>query len=81
MKIEVWKWISTGLVLSGVFLTNLNIYPLNIFSYSAGVASWTIAGISMRDKAVVAKFRLQTPVFAVDYTNLDVTHWWQSTHH
>ena len=25
------KWVSTALVLAGILLTNLNIYPLNIF--------------------------------------------------
>ena len=31
------KWISTGLVLVGILLTNLNIYPINIFFHGLGV--------------------------------------------
>ena len=56
MNTEFLKWLSTSLVLSGVLLTNLNIYPLNIFIHSAGVASWTVAGILMQDKAIATNF-------------------------
>jgi hypothetical protein len=35
------KWISTFFVLNGILLTNLNIYPLNIFSHGLGVEVWT----------------------------------------
>ena len=35
------KWISTFLVLVGILLTNLNIYPLNIYFHGLGVVGWT----------------------------------------
>ena len=35
------KWLSTILILSGILLTNLNIYPLNIFLHSIGTLDWT----------------------------------------
>ena len=35
------KWFSTALVLSGILLTNLNIYPINIFLHGGGVLGWT----------------------------------------
>jgi len=38
------KWISTALVLTGILLTNLNLYPLNIYFHGVGVIRWTIAG-------------------------------------
>ncbi len=42
------KWISTFLVtflvLVGILLTNLNIYPLNIYFHGLGVVGWTVAG-------------------------------------
>jgi hypothetical protein len=31
------KWISTALVLTGILLTNLNLYPLNIYFHGLGV--------------------------------------------
>ena len=41
------KWISTFLVLVGILLTNLNIYPLNIYFHGLGVVGWTIAGFKL----------------------------------
>ena len=46
------KWISTALVLTGILLTNLNIYPINIYFHGLGVVGWTIAGFISKDKAI-----------------------------
>jgi hypothetical protein len=51
-------------------LTNLNIYPLNIFSHGLGVVGWTISGIANKDKAIMTNFGLQIPLFAIGYINL-----------
>jgi hypothetical protein len=64
------KWISTALVLTGILLTNLNIYPLNIFSHGLGAVGWTIAGFINKDKAIMTNFGLQIPLFAIGYINL-----------
>ena len=64
------KWVSTFFVLTGILLTNLNIYPLNIFSHGLGVVGWTISGIANKDKAIMTNFGLQIPLFAVGYINL-----------
>ena len=66
---EKFKWISTGLVLSGIFLTNLNIYPINIFLLGAGVLGWTTAAIITKDKPVLVNFGLQIPLFLIGYYN------------
>ena len=50
------KWISTFLVLVGILLTNLNIYPLNIYFHGLGVVGWTIAGFISKDKAILTNF-------------------------
>ena len=57
------KWISTVLVLTGIFLTNLNLYPLNIYFHGLGVIGWTIAGLLFKDKAILVNFGLQIPLF------------------
>ena len=44
------KWISTFLVLTGILLTNLNIYPINIYFHGLGVVGWTFAGFVSKDK-------------------------------
>ena len=51
------KWISTFLVLIGILLTNLNIYPLNIYFHGLGVIGWTIAGFVSKDKAILTNFK------------------------
>ena len=37
------KWASTVLILSGILLTNLNNYPLNIFIHGLGAIGWSVA--------------------------------------
>ena len=64
------KWISTFLVLTGILLTNLNIYPLNLFFHGLGVIGWTFAGIISKDKAIITNFGLQIPLFIIGFTNL-----------
>lgn len=57
------KWSGTVFVLSGILLTNLNIYPLNIFLHGLGVIGWTLNGWMTKDKAIVTNFGLQIPIF------------------
>jgi hypothetical protein len=64
------KWISTAFVLSGILLTNLNIYPLNIFLHGMGAAGWTFAGYVNKDKALMVNFGMQIPLFALGYIKL-----------
>ena len=63
------KWLSTILVLIGILLTNLNVYPINIMFHGAGVVGWTIAGFLSRDKAILTNFGLQIPLFMVGFYN------------
>ena len=64
------KWISTFLVLVVIFLTNINIYPINIFFHGAGVFGWTISAFISKDKPVLVNFGLQIPLFLFGYYNL-----------
>ena len=68
--INVIKWISTFLILTGILLTNLNLYPFNIFIHGLGAVGWTFAGYMSSDKAIMTNFGLQIPIFLVGYTNL-----------
>ena len=63
------KWGSTFLVLSGILLTNLNIYPLNIFIHGTGAIGWSLAGYLSYDKAILTNFGLQIPLFLIGYFN------------
>ena len=68
--INTIKWMSTFLVLSGILLTNLNLYPLNIFIHGLGAVGWTFAGYMSSDRAIMTNFGLQIPIFLVGYVNL-----------
>ncbi len=61
------KWLSTGLVLAGILLTNLNYYPLNIFTHGLGAIGWAIAGYIAKDRALMTNFGFQIPLFAIGY--------------
>jgi len=61
------KWLSTFLVLTGILLTNLNMYPINIMFHASGVVGWTVAGFLSKDKAILANFGLQIPLFAIGF--------------
>ena len=70
------KWISTFLVLTGILLTNLNIYPLNIYFHGLGVVGWTIAGFMSKDKAILTNFGLQVPLFLIGIYKVII--WWKT---
>ena len=61
------KWASTVLILTGILLTNLNNYPINIFIHGLGAIGWTVAGLITKDRALMANFGLQIPIFALGY--------------
>ena len=64
------KWISTLLVLIGILLTNLNIYPINIAFHGLGVVGWTLAGFMSKDKAIITNFGLQIPLFIIGFIKI-----------
>ena len=66
---KIFKWVGTILVLTGIFLTNLNIYPANIIIHGLGAVSWTVAGYLAKDKAIMTNFSLQLPLFGIGFVN------------
>ena len=64
------KWLATFLVLFGILLTNLNIYPLNLCFHGSGVLIWTFVGYARRDKAIMTNFGLQIPLFIIGFYNI-----------
>ena len=68
--INTIKWTSTFLILTGILLTNLNLYPFNIFIHGLGAVGWTFAGYMSSDKAIMTNFGLQIPIFLIGYANL-----------
>lgn len=68
--VQALKWGGTFLVLTGILLTNLNIYPLNIIIHGSGSLSWTAAGIITKDRALTVNFALQLPLFALGFAKV-----------
>ncbi len=66
---EKSKWLGTIFVLSGILLTNLNYYPLNIFLHGSGVIFWTVSGYLSKDKAILTNFGFQIPIFIFGIIN------------
>ena len=64
------KWISTAFVLTGILLTNLNNYPMNIFIHGLGAIVWTFAGYINNDRALMVNFGIQIPLFALGYVKV-----------
>jgi hypothetical protein len=69
-QLTVLKWLGTSLVLSGILLTNLNIYPLNIIIHGSGSLLWTWAGFLSKDRALMTNFGLQLPLFATGFARV-----------
>ena len=70
LKIQSLKWLSTTLVLTGILLTNINEYPINIIFHGLGVLGWTICGFISKDRAIMTNFGLQIPVFLFGFYKL-----------
>ena len=64
-KVKTFKWIGTALVLTGILFMNLNIYPVNIVTHGLGALSRTVAGHLAEEKALLANFSLQLPLFFI----------------
>ena len=63
------KWVGTFFVLTGILLTNINIYPLNIFyTWFWGCFMDSIWFLG-KDKAIMTNFGFQIPIFAFGITN------------
>ena len=70
LKIKSLKLLSTTLVLTGILLTNINEYPINIIFHGLGVLGWTICGFISKDRAIMTNFGLQIPLFLFGFYKL-----------
>ena len=61
LSINRIKWFSTALILSGILLTNLNAYPINIIIHGTGAVGWSIVGYMTKDRAPVSYTHLTLP--------------------
>ena len=47
------KWVASIIIIISVILTSNNIYPLNLFFYSAGLSGWVIVALLWNDRALL----------------------------
>jgi hypothetical protein len=47
------EWISTAVLITGVLLTSLNVYPLNLFFNFAGNLGWFVIGFLWRKWSLI----------------------------
>ncbi|MCF6445904.1 DUF6552 family protein [Nereida sp. MMG025] len=51
--VDIVKWTATVIQLIGYGLTGLNIVPLNVFFFFAGIALWFAVGVMWKDRAIM----------------------------
>ena len=51
--VDVVKWIATAIQLVGYGLTGMNVVPLNVFAFFAGIALWFAVGVMWNDRAIM----------------------------
>ena len=47
------KWVASVIIIISVILISNNIYPLNLFFYSAGLSGWFIVALLWNDRALL----------------------------
>ena len=59
------KWCSSLLVLTGMLLTSVDIYPYNLIFHLFGVMGWGLVGFLWHDRALIFINSIATFIFAV----------------
>ena len=73
------KWTGTALCLLGIFLTSLNVYPLNILIGFIGSGLWAAAGYAQDDTPLCVVEIVATLFYAgglAIYVFERITLWW-----
>ena len=53
MFAKIFEWLSTVILISGVALTSLNMYPANIYVSIVGNAGWLVMGFLWRKWSLI----------------------------
>ncbi len=52
-RVDIVKWVATGVQLVGYGLTGLNIVPWNVFAFIVGIVLWFLVGVMWKDRAIM----------------------------
>jgi hypothetical protein len=47
------KWISAFVILLGMSLTSMEVYPYNLYVHLVGVSGWFVVGMLWHDRALI----------------------------
>jgi hypothetical protein len=65
---DFWiEWASTAVLITGVLLTSLNVYPLNLAFNFAGNLGWFVIGFMWRKYSLIV---VQTVILAIYFAGL-----------
>lgn len=63
------KWISSVIILCGMVLTSIEVYPMNLYVHLIGVCGWFIVGMLWHDRALIFLNAVAIAVFIMGIIN------------
>ena len=63
------KWISSLVIIVGMIMSSLNIYPYNLYIHLIGVAGWLWVGFLWHDRALILLNAIAVAIFALGIGN------------
>ena len=57
------KWASSFLLISGMAMTNLQIYPLNLYLHLLGLIGWLAVALYWHDRSLIVVNGVATVIF------------------
>ena len=63
------KWISSLVIIVGMIMSSLNIYPYNLYVHLLGVAGWLWVGFLWHDRALILLNAIAVVIFILGIGN------------
>ena len=63
------KWISAFVILLGMSLTSMEVYPYNLYLHLIGVSGWFVVGMLWHDRALIFLNAVAIAVFLMGIIN------------
>ncbi len=63
------KWVSAFVILLGMSLTSMEVYPYNLYVHLVGVSGWFVVGMLWHDRALIFLNAVAIAVFLMGIIN------------
>jgi hypothetical protein len=63
------KWVSSFIILLGMSLTSMEVYPYNLYVHLVGVSGWFVVGMLWHDRALIFLNAVAIAVFLMGIAN------------